>query len=237
MINNIANRILSNDFLLHIDMLECIRRGSAEILFASDESVLLRDIPSNIYMLSSKNTDIVEKLILKIPNDTEIIVSHDKLSYELLKEKFDFKKNMICYNTVYTQKIPIAINNPNIKIKLLTQEYKDIIIKSYSKAEIVNINYIEDRLKSNVMFGAFINDALCGFIGSHQEGSIGMLEVFPKYKKQGIGTVLQITATNNALLNNRYPYRQVAEDNLPSKSLQEKLGFELSKNKVYWLMK
>ncbi len=31
MINNIANKMLFKDYLLNIDMLECIRRGSSEI--------------------------------------------------------------------------------------------------------------------------------------------------------------------------------------------------------------
>ena len=88
------------------------------------------------------------------------------------------------------------------------------------------------------MFGAFINnDDLCGFIGTHTEGSMGMLEVLPKYRGKGIGAALQIAATNNALANKRYPYGQVVEDNIASAALQKRLGFELSKNKVYWLMK
>lgn len=32
--------------------------------------------------------------------------------------------------------------------------------------------YIENRLKANVMLGAFLNNNLCGFIGNHEEGSI-----------------------------------------------------------------
>ena len=237
MLNNTANKILINDFLLNVDMLECIRRGSAEILFAADGCVLLKDIPSQIYMLSSQSHKVSEYLISKIPANAEIIVSHDKFSYELLTEKFKFNNTMICYNTVYTNNSPIELKDSKVNIKILTLEYKDIIMKNYSKVEIIEDGYIEDRLKSKVMFGAFINDDLCGFIGSHTEGSIGMLEVLPKYQGKGIGAALQIAATNNSLANKRYPYGQVVEDNIASAALQKKLGFELSKNKVYWLMK
>lgn len=238
MLNNTANKILINDFLLNVDMLECIRRGSAEILFAVDGCVLLKDIPSQIYMLSSQSHKVSEHLISKIPANAEIIVSHDRFSYELLTEKFKFNNTMICYNTVYTNNSPIELKNSKVNIKILTLEYKDIIMKHYSKAEIIGGDYIEDRLKSKVMFGAFINnDDLCGFIGTHTEGSIGMLEVLPKYRGKGIGAALQIAATNNALANKRYPYGQVVEDNIASAALQKRLDFELSKNKVYWLMK
>lgn len=235
--NDVLIKMLSKNKLLHIDMLECIRRGSAKILFSSDEVVLLMDIPSQIYMISSCNSKITEDLISNLPNDIDIIVAHDKLTYDLLSEKFNFSTNMICYNTAYLKEIPIPIQNSTIKINKLTHEYKDIILSNYSKIDIVDSDYIENRLKGNVILGAFIDNNLCGFVGNHTEGSIGMLEVFPQFRGKGIGSALQIAATNNALKNNRYAYGQVVEDNFASIALQKSLGFELSQNKVYWLIK
>lgn len=237
MLNNIANKMLSKDFLLNVDMLECMRRCSAEIIWASDEAVLLIDIPSQIYMLSANTSEAVRNLINKLPTDPKLIVTHDKFSFDLLNEKFNFNETMICYNTVYTKKTPIKILNSTVEVKRLTLEHKDIIIKNYSKIDMVDTNYIENRLNANVMLGAFINNNLCGFIGNHEEGSIGMLEVFPEYMGKGIGSILQIAATNDALANNRYPYGQVVETNLASTALQKKLDFQFSKSKVYWLIK
>jgi len=235
--NNIAIKTLSKDFLLNVDMLECMRRGSAEILFASDEAVLLIDIPSQIYMISTQNAEISTTLVNRLPDNISIIAAHDKFSYDLLTKRFNFNETMICHNTVYTKKFPMQTQGSILEIKLLTQEHKDIIIRNYSKIKTVDSVYIENRLKANVMFGAFIDNDLCGFIGSHEEGSIGMLEVLPKYRGKGIGAALQIAATNDALYNQRYPYGQVVETNSASTALQKKLGFELSKNKVYWLIK
>lgn len=235
--NNIAIKTLSKDFLLNVDMLECMRRGSAEILFASDEAVLLIDIPSQIYMISTQNAEISTTLVNRLPDNISIIAAHDKFSYDLLTKRFNFNETMICHNTVYTKKFPMQTQCSILEIKLLTQEHKDIIIRNYSKIKTVDSVYIENRLKANVMLGAFIDNDLCGFIGSHEEGSIGMLEVLPKYRGKGIGAALQIAATNDALYNQRYPYGQVVETNSASTALQKKLGFELSKNKVYWLIK
>lgn len=237
MVTNIAIEMLSNNFLLNVDMLECIRRGSAEILSASNEGVFLIDLPSKIYMLSSNNNEISKKFINMLPDDFNIIAVHDKFSFDLLTEKYVFSETMTCYNTVYTKKIPISFDKSMVVIKPLTIEYKNNVINSYSKMDIVDVSYIENRLNADVMLGAFINNNLCGFIGVHEEGSIGMLEVFPEYKGKGIGSALQIAATNAALTHKRYPYGQVVETNIASTALQKKLGFELSKEKVYWLIK
>ncbi|OOM76029.1 hypothetical protein CLPUN_28770 [Clostridium puniceum] len=126
MLNNIANKMLSKDFLLNVDMLECIRRGSSKIFWASDEGVLLIDVPSQIYMLSA-NTEITKNLINKLPNNLNLIVTHDKFSFDLLRQKFNFSETMICYNTVYTKQTPIKILNSSIEIKHLTLEHKNII--------------------------------------------------------------------------------------------------------------
>lgn len=237
MLKDIAIEMLSENHLLHVDMLECIRRGSAEILYASADGVLLVDVPSQVYMISTFNNHTSENLISKIPDSAEIIAAHDKFSYDSLLKKHDYSARMICHNTVYTKKTLIPVENSDIKIKHLNTDYKDIIINNYTKAEVVDSNYIEERLKANVMLGAFINNDLCGFIGNHSEGSIGMLEVFPKYRGKGIGMALQIAATNDALANNKYAYGQVVEGNFASTSLQKKLGFELSKDRVYWLIR
>ena len=237
MLERIAKEVLFKNFLLNVDMLECIRRNSAEILFASPDAVLLIDIPSQTYMMSIINLQVVENLISKIPASAKMIVTHDKASYELLLKKFKFKDTLICTNSVYTKNSPLKQEGNMIDIKLLTLEFKNTILEYYSKAEITDIDYIEDRLKAKVMLGAFMNNDLCGFIGSHAEGSIGMLEVLPKYRGNGIGAALQIAATNDALANNRYPYGQVVEGNLVSTALQKKLGYELSEEKVYWLIK
>ncbi|AGF55223.1 hypothetical protein B0P06_000693 [Clostridium saccharoperbutylacetonicum] len=237
MLKDIAIGMLSENYLLHVDMLECIRRGSAEILYASEEGVLLVDIPSQVFMISAFNNHTSENLISKIPDSAEIIAAHDKFSYDSLLKKHDYSARMICHNTVYTKKTLIPVENFDIKIKHLNTDYKDTIISNYTKAEVVDSNYIEERLKANVMLGAFINNDLCGFIGNHSEGSIGMLEVFLKYRGNGIGMALQIAATNDSLANKRYAYGQVVEGNLASTKLQKKLGFELSKDRVYWLIR
>ena len=111
MLNTIATKMLSKDFLLNVDMLECIRRGSSKILFASDEAVLLIDIPSQIYMISTQNAEISKTLVDRLPDNINIIVAHEKFSYDLLAKKFSFSETMICHNTVYTKKTPIQVQN------------------------------------------------------------------------------------------------------------------------------
>ena len=85
------------------------------------------------------------------------------------------------------------------------------------------------------MTGAFLDGVLAGFIGIHEEGSIGMLEVLPAYRRRGLGYALEAGAIRRALKEGTIPYCQVIEGNTASMELQKKLGLEFSDGFVYWL--
>lgn len=46
------------------------------------------------------------------------------------------------------------------------------------------------RLRAGVMLGAFLRDRPAGFIGLHEEGSMGMPEVLPEFRRMGVARAL-----------------------------------------------
>ncbi|MDT8716811.1 GNAT family N-acetyltransferase [Clostridium sp. 19966] len=229
--------MLENNFLLNVDMLECIRKNTADVIFSSEKGTLIYDKVSKIYMMSTEEIKTAKLIIEKIAEDVQEIVSHQKFYNDLLIDKFNFTRETPCYNSVYTNKKAIEIENMDIQIKTLTEEYIEEIENNYSGKDLCSSGYVERRIKAGAMEGAFLDSKLCGFIGTHMEGSIGMLEVLPQYRGRGIGKALQAAAANKALEHGRYVYGQVVEGNSVSRKLQESLGFELSVSKVYWLSK
>jgi len=237
MTRELAIETLSKDFLLNVDMLECIRRDSAELMVVSNKGVLLCDKISGAYMMSTEDMKIAEIMISKIPKDVEMIVGHQEVYYDLLMKKFKCREKMVCHQTLYNKGKLLKIPTCSAEITILTEEHIRIIMENYSGADLASEEYIKERIATKTMFGAFIDSKLCGFIGTHEEGSMGILEVLPAFRGLGIATVLQAVATNDALINNRYPYGQVKIGNEPSMNLQRKLGFEISANTIYWLFK
>lgn len=229
--------MLEDNLLLNIDMLECIRRGTADIMLSSAGGTLIYDKLSEVYMMSAENLKTAKLIIDKIPYEAEEVVAHQKFYKDLLIDKCKFVRETPCYNSVYIKKEPIEIKNTNIKIETLTESHKGLVEKNYSGNSLCSDGYIERRIKAGVMQGAFMGDKLCGFIGTHLEGSIGILEVLPEYRGKGIGKALQAAAANIALKQGRYVYGQIVEGNSVSQKLQESLGFELCISKVYWLSK
>lgn len=79
--------MIEDNFLLHVDMLEILRRGSGEILYESENSMLLRDKLSGIYMMTAASKEEAEIIMEVLPRNLEIMVTHQEFTLDLLYKK------------------------------------------------------------------------------------------------------------------------------------------------------
>ena len=176
-------------------------------------------------------------------NPEWLFISHQEFINPIIEEMYGYKSFLECFQTVYTRKEMLPV--PKVKITVEGQEFpveiRPLSVKHY---DIVNENYkmaggeyIENRLKHGAMIGAFAGDMLTGFAGIHMEGSSGMLEVLPSYRRMGIGSVLETSIINMQIEKGYIPYGQVGCENEKSMALQKKIGLYFSKEKVWWMKK
>lgn len=78
-------------------------------------------------------------------------------------------------------------------------------------------------------------EQIAGFIGSHDEGSMGMLEIFPAYRRLGLGAVLEAWLINHELSLGHTPFAQVFTSNVASMALQEKMHMTCSTKANAWI--
>ena len=110
------------------------------------------------------------------------------------------------------------------------------VCEHYSKSDIGGLEHIRQAIGAG-MLGAFVDGTLAGFAGFHGEGSIGLLEVLPAYRRRGLGEALLRGAVRLALERGQYAFGQVLIDNAPSLALQKKVGMTLSEQPLYWLFR
>ncbi len=223
--------------LLHILMLESIRRGNASLCAVSDGGVLLFDKPGGVYMLSAQDANAGRMLIrqLQNPRRAELFVVHQPFLYEVVEEETGMQPPALeCIQAVYTRGVLLPermAGRGEIGIRVLGEESLGVVCGHYHHAP---EEYVLGRLKSGALYGAFLGGEMAGFIGMHAEGSIGMLEVFQNYKRQGIGAAMESFLINRMLEKGWTPFAQIVSDNVPSICLQKKLGLAVSKEKIAW---
>ena len=144
---------------------------------------------------------------------------------------FNIKRTLTCSQWVYIKNTAPQFDSKNIKN--LDISYLDIILKHYKTVQ--DKEYLAERLSSNNIFGIFEKNLLAGFIGIHNEGSIGMLEVFDDFRRKGYAYSLEAFVINKQLKKGRIPYCHVVEGNVPSFNLQKKLNFTKTDKPSIWI--
>ena len=220
----LANEAACADFLC------ALRRGTGEVLFLGEDAALLRETASGIVLFAADSAQGARGALEVLP-DAPLYVAHGEICKALLCEKTHRAPGMACTQAVYRKKQPPAMPG-HVEVRVLDESYAQVVHENYHSMD--DRAYIERRVKSGAMLGAFCAGELAGFIGTHEEGSIGLLEVFAAFRRHGVGYALECAAIRRELEAGGLPYCQVVLGNEASLRLQQKLGFEFAKEPLYW---
>ncbi len=92
-------------------------------------------------------------------------------------------------------------------------------------------------MQRNTLFMGYYEERLVGFIGEHLEGGMGLLYVFPEYRRRGFAAKLQNYLIAKTIDRGFVPFGQVEKHNQSSLALQEKLGMTCSDDLIIWMWK
>ncbi len=246
---------LKQDRLLHMDMLENIRRGRARVLCVREDGVLLQDKGNGLYMVSAQNRDAGERLLSLTEPEGAEYVCHQRFLADSVAARFQKETMQVCLQAAYTRKTPFA-EDLSYEIRALDETFTEGIFAHYHA--FYEKEKLRAFLKEGVIYGAFLpkeetarketetdrtdgaesggtGQVLAGFIGTHEEGGMGMLEVFEPFRRRGIAQALETHLINRTLERGETPYCQIFAENEASIALQEKLGLKVGAKKIYWI--
>ena len=222
---------LERDSVLNADMINTLRSNTGKMLYC-DGGVLVYNIPGEVFLMNASCAECAERMLPLIAG-AYALVAHNEELIPMLMERLGFTHRQDCHQLAYTGKTPLPLRVPaDTVVRRLTREHTDFVAEHYSHSP--DRQYIEERIDYG-MLGAFVSGELAGFVGVHDEGSIGMLEIVPKFKRLGLGSLLEASMINARLEQGFIPYGQVILGNLPSERLQNKLGLSRAEGIVSWL--
>lgn len=222
-------RSLARDKRNNIHIMESLGRGRGEILYHKGEQLLVFDREAAACMLLCGDDGDLEKLLSAIPGQTEwCVVIQERLMEELKARGFGVWGK--CSQYLYTARNSLTVRHKDIR--RLGIGDLDYVSEHYPHG---TKEYLEGRILNGVMYGAFASGRLTGFVGTHDEGSMGMLYVEERYRRQGIGEALLSYNINRTLERGWIPYSHILENNPASVCLQEKLGLYKADRPVWWI--
>jgi len=223
---------LAADPLLYRNLMDALRRGSATVLAAGEEGLLLHERDSGAYMMTARTRAVAEALLDLVPAGA-LFLGHELWYRERAMARLGLAGSEVCRSAVWTADVPPELPNFGGELRPLDESWAPWVKEHYSK-DFPDLDYIRAAIARG-MLGAFVDGMPAGFVGFHPEGSIGMLEVLPQYRRRGLGRALELGAVRLALSRGRYAFGHVDEDNAASLALQRELGLELSATPLFWL--
>ena len=230
---------LLQDKLLHIDMIESIRRMRAQVICVREDGVLLRDTKSGLYMVSAGNKDAGERLLSLTEPYGAGFVCHQKFLADSVEARFRTEKLSPCSQAVYTRKTPFS-EEEICAVRMLDESFAETVLARCPAA------YEKERLyallKEGMLYGAFVpgeeaeeeeGERLAGFIGVYAEGGMGMPEVFAPFWHLEIARALEKYLINRMLERGETPYCRIKNGNETFLKLQETLGLKLCRKELY----
>ena len=239
----LALAFCERDRLLFVDISECVLRGAAEILYAESgagelDGVLLFERSSGIYAFAAAGEAGAHRALdgldeADLASKSCWIVAHGDACRKAAYDRLHIVRETACFQVAYLQKTPLPLRGDLVfsypdraQIERIKQDYK-----------LESPENIERLCADKKLWAACLKDTgeFVGFIGEHPEGSMGLLQIFPEYRRKGFAEETEKFQINRYVQGGRVPYGHVIEDNAVSVSLQKKLGLQTAKEKVYWL--
>ena len=185
-----------------------------------------------IYMLACDSSELACKWLKKHKTgDYQVVAVFDEAVAAFVHREYGLQNTLECYQAVHTDdNIPEC--DTDLSIRTADMNDYQAIVSRYDKITPEELQMVIERKE---LFIGMYNGQMAGFAGRHLEGSIGILEVLPQYRKRGFGKALECFMIKYMKNQGLTAFCQVETDNEVSLGLQRRLGYTIPKEKVYFL--
>lgn len=242
-----ANEFIKKDPVFFADFADMLRLFRYRLCYAAEDGILMQDTSGyykdGTYLFAAKDEIAAEKILLACPEEHEnmrngTVSCHGEKIAAALRAFFGYDRITTCYQVVYAPEKPLPLKGV-LRFEKANEKHLRTILDTYDREspEVLKKLVASGRIYCAYAPADFSGEAenFIGYIGQHPEGSMGLLLIFPQYRRHGYAEELESFQINAILAEGRTPYAHIIEDNFKSFSLQQKLGAIVASGKVVWM--
>lgn len=219
-----------SDPALYADMRAYLRSGEWETVYDSPTALWMRWKRGWLHAIAAFDLAEARELLARIAPEDAVVLRGCGGLREMAGE-LGFGGINPCVQVVYEKTEPVPVRT-ELTIRHPDEKDFQAFAESY---ELGGGDELREDFASPDFLGAYLDGEFVGYIGVHGEGSMGLLHVFPPYRRRGYAEALYGTLINNQLQKGRLPFAQIIADNAKSLQLQRKMGVRISNGLVYWI--
>lgn len=201
-----------------------------QVLAQTEGGVLLYRPSIGMHYLAAETDEAARALAPHIKRP-HLIVNERQAVDELICTLTGVSRQNEVYNVAYTKPEPPPVTTTAV-LRQLDASHLERVAAHYPMHTPQELSaFIGDGL----MYGLFDEGEWCGFIGEHEDGSMGLLVIFPECRGKGYGYTLEALMIARYLAHGRQPFADIEVFNQVSLQLQRKLGMEIDSLVTSWL--
>ena len=228
-----ALEILDHDRIRNANIINFMKDYPIERMEIEGKSVLVKGRSDKDWRyISSESEPEFEKLTGRlIPEEKYFAVLEDWMVDSISRSK-KLEWKMSCQRLYFPEEVRL----PEVPINPipLKPEHADYIYEKYGYKAYSDVKYIRERILMGPSLGIFQEGILVGWIMTHDDGAIGILQVLKDYRRLGYATALLLRMIDAVRNKGGIPFVQIEESNAASMNLSLKLGFRKDRN-VSWI--
>lgn len=208
-----------------------LKRGTGRIMEEGERSALVYDGVSGAVMLACEDRAEGRALLSRHVGDEcrLLMVSDPELGREAFA-KYGFSERLICRQTAYYGRRPE--NGRETDLRIATEDDLPLLTSVY---DLVSPEELALIVRGKNLMLCTENGRTVGFIGEHLEGSMGLLYVFPEFRRKGYAEALERAFIARTMDRGFIPFGQVEVGNTASFALQRKIGMTVSDDPICWM--
>ena len=215
----------------HFALIDYFLTNGCQILYAEDDGVLC--FYHGIHAIYGASQTAITKCLSLVENSNCFVCSSSEEGDAVLQKFKNLKKKKACYQILYEKTIGVKIpENTVVKGLEPTDENIDFVTNTYTLG--FSREEIKRLMTEFTFYASFTNGEISGYIGRHDEGSIGILEIMPKFRRCGLGAFLVDYSVKQLLEKGEIAYCNIEIANENSLKMHQKMGFYPSEKLVFW---
>jgi len=223
---------LAKDFLTFAPMIEALDKNDAALISVHDFGVAMKH-KEGIVLIGVADDDATLHFKDRICDGGLNVVYGNTDPDYIINNIPNIIRAVPCHQVVYTKKSPPKLKM-NIEYRLMDAGFIDFFYDNYSRSW--DKAHMRILLEREFIFGAYVGGEIIGFIGRHMDGSMGFLEILPKFRRQGYGKELENFIIGRVMSEGRIPFAHIVMGNEVSMSLQGKVeGLDFAKKLATWV--
>lgn len=208
-----------------------LKRGTGEILEDRTGALLVRDTVSDAHFLACESAEAgLSVLDRHAGRNIDLLMVSNAALGRIAFERYGFSERLECFQVAYYGERPAV--EPLLNVREAGRGDLPELIQCYHLISPEELAMVVDR---RTLLLGYVGDRLAGFIGEHLEGSMGLLYVFPEFRRRGLGAALEKRYIARTMDRGFVPFGQVEKNNLESLMLQKKLGMTQSDKLTWWM--